>query len=65
MTPQDNDNLFRFIPVRSDDRTVFTCFLEWETATDEITKDGSGCTVKVHDLVHVKKGIGKSYTLIL
>jgi SAM-dependent methyltransferase len=35
------ENLDRFIPVRSDDRTVFTCFLEFEPAT-----------VKVHDLVY-------------
>jgi phospholipid N-methyltransferase len=48
-------NSDRFIPVRSDERTVFTCFLEWETEGEE---DGSGCLVKVHDLVHVKKGIG-------
>jgi SAM-dependent methyltransferase len=33
--------LERFIPVRSDDDIVFTCFLEFEPAT-----------VKVHDLVH-------------
>lgn len=46
----------RFIPVRSDERTVFTCFLEWDG--EPIEKDGSGCTIKVHDLVHVKKGIG-------
>jgi hypothetical protein len=36
-------DLDRFIPVRSDDRTIFTCFLEYEPAT-----------VKVHDLVHRK-----------
>ena len=47
----------RFIPVRSDERTVFTCFLEWEEAQDP-QSDGSGCTIRVHDLVHVKKGIG-------
>lgn len=46
----------RFIPVRSDERTVFTCFLEWDRG--KVHADGSGCTVKVHDLVHVKKGIG-------
>ncbi|KAJ2999153.1 T-complex protein 1 subunit beta [Globomyces sp. JEL0801] len=46
----------RFIPIRSDERTVFTCFLEWENnATEE---DGTGCTIKVNDLIHVKKGIG-------
>jgi hypothetical protein len=33
--------LERFIPVRSDDRTVFTCFLEFEPHS-----------VKVHDLVY-------------
>ena len=33
--------LARFIPVRSDDTTVFTCFLEFEPET-----------VKVHDLVY-------------
>jgi protein-L-isoaspartate O-methyltransferase len=33
--------LERFIPVRADDKTVFTCFLEFEPET-----------VKVHDLVH-------------
>jgi protein-L-isoaspartate O-methyltransferase len=33
--------LERFIPVRSDDTTVFTCFLEYEPET-----------VKVHDLVY-------------
>jgi SAM-dependent methyltransferase len=50
---QDTD---RFIPVKSDERTVFTCFLEWVGAPTE--EDGSGCIIKVHDLVHVKKGIG-------
>jgi SAM-dependent methyltransferase len=35
------DELDRFIPVRSDENTIFTCFLEYE---DE--------TVKVHDLVY-------------
>jgi hypothetical protein len=48
----------RFIPVKSDERTVFTCFLEWETALDHVLEDGSGSTIKVNDLVHVKKGIG-------
>ena len=37
----ETKELERFIPVRSDDRTVFTCFLEFEPAT-----------VKVHDLVY-------------
>jgi SAM-dependent methyltransferase len=35
------EDLDRFIPVRSDERMIFTCFLEFEPAT-----------VKVHDLVH-------------
>jgi SAM-dependent methyltransferase len=47
----------RFIPVKSDERTVFTCFLEWERGLKE-EEDGSGCVIKVTDLVHVKKGIG-------
>ncbi len=34
----------RFIPVRSDDNTIFTCFLEYE-------KD----FVNVHDIIHKKK----------
>jgi len=46
--------LDRFIPVKSDDDTVFTCFLEYEPET-----------VKVHDLVHRKKdgnwSLNKSY----
>ncbi|TPX61667.1 hypothetical protein PhCBS80983_g01013 [Powellomyces hirtus] len=57
----------RFIPVRSDAMTVFTCFLEWENdnnnnnnntdaPTNAVQEDGSGRRVKVHDLVHVKKG---------
>jgi predicted RNA methylase len=33
--------LDRFIPVRSDENTIFTCFLEYETET-----------VKVHDIVY-------------
>jgi hypothetical protein len=37
--------LDRFIPVRSDDDTVFTCFLEYEPET-----------VKVHDLVYRRSG---------
>jgi 2-polyprenyl-3-methyl-5-hydroxy-6-metoxy-1,4-benzoquinol methylase len=37
----ETKELERFIPVRSDDKTVFTCFLEFEPET-----------VKVHDLVH-------------
>lgn len=35
------DGLDRFIPIKHDDRTIFTCFLEYE---DE--------TVKVHDLIY-------------
>jgi SAM-dependent methyltransferase len=35
----------RFIPVRSDDSTIFTCFLEYEKAI-----------VKVHDLLYRKEG---------
>jgi SAM-dependent methyltransferase len=37
----ETKELERFIPVRSDDNIVFTCFLEFEPAT-----------VKVHDLVY-------------
>jgi 2-polyprenyl-3-methyl-5-hydroxy-6-metoxy-1,4-benzoquinol methylase len=37
----ETKELERFIPVRSDEQTVFTCFLEFEPAT-----------VKVHDLVY-------------
>jgi hypothetical protein len=37
----ETKELDRFIPVRSDDKTVFTCFLEFEPDT-----------VKVHDLVY-------------
>jgi hypothetical protein len=36
--------LDRFIPVKSDDHAIFTCFLEYE-------KD----TVKVHDIIYEKK----------
>lgn len=39
--------LDRFIPVKSDDDTIFTCFLEYEEHT-----------VKVHDLVHKKEDGG-------
>jgi len=39
--------LDRFIPVRSDERTIMTCVLEYEAET-----------VKVHDLVHVREGQG-------
>ncbi|KAJ3153675.1 hypothetical protein HDU86_005174 [Geranomyces michiganensis] len=51
----------RFVPVRSDNMTVFTCFLEWDSvpgaaAAGVVEPDGSGRRVKVHDLVHVKKG---------
>lgn len=41
--------LDRFIPVRSDDRRVMTCFLEYETAE----------TVVVHDLINVRDDDGK------
>ena len=37
----ETKELERFIPVRNDEQTVFTCFLEFEPAT-----------VKVHDLVY-------------
>jgi len=40
--------LDRFIPVRSDDSTVFTCFLEYESDA-----------VKVHDLVYRKQADGR------
>jgi predicted RNA methylase len=40
--------LDRFIPVRSDDATVFTCFLEYEPET-----------VKVHDLVYRRQDDGR------
>jgi len=39
--------LDRFIPVRSDDTTIFTCFLEYEPST-----------VKVHDLVYRRDAAG-------
>lgn len=42
--------LDRFIPVRSDERTIFTCFLEYEPDT-----------VKVHDLVHRKSDAGWTF----
>ena len=46
--------LDRFIPVKSDDNIIFTCFLEYEPET-----------VKVHDLVYKKKNgrwtLNKSY----
>jgi SAM-dependent methyltransferase len=38
----------RFIPVRSDDDKIMTCFLEFENAD----------SVVVHDLVHVRQGKG-------
>ena len=37
----ETKELERFLPVRSDERTIFTCFLEFEPTT-----------VKVHDLVY-------------
>jgi SAM-dependent methyltransferase len=45
---RDATELDRFIPVRSDDTTIFTCFLEYEPET-----------VKVHDLVHRKQEDGR------
>lgn len=45
------EHLDRFIPVRSDDTTVFTCFLEYEPDT-----------VKVHDLVHRKSDDGWDFS---
>jgi hypothetical protein len=39
--------LDRFLPVKSDENIIFTCFLEYETET-----------VKVHDIVY-KKSLGK------
>jgi SAM-dependent methyltransferase len=42
---QELSELDRFIPVRSDNRTIFTCFLEYE-------KD----FVKVHDIIYEKMG---------
>jgi SAM-dependent methyltransferase len=44
----DAAELDRFIPVRSDDTTLLTCFLEYEPET-----------VKVHDLVYKKQGDGR------
>ena len=40
----------RFIPVRSDDDKIMTCFLEFENED----------SVVVHDLVHVRQGVGWS-----
>jgi hypothetical protein len=37
----------RFIPVRSDDNIIFTCFLEYEPET-----------VKIHDIVYTKTNDG-------
>ncbi|KAI9103063.1 S-adenosyl-L-methionine-dependent methyltransferase [Phlyctochytrium arcticum] len=49
----------RFVPVRSDAMTVFTCFLEWEKdGQSAVDEDGSGARIRVHDLVHIKKGNG-------
>ncbi|MGD8799417.1 MAG: hypothetical protein PVJ44_12880, partial [Desulfobacterales bacterium] len=42
---QTRVGLDRFIPVRSNDTTIFTCFLEYQ-------KD----SVQVHDIVYEKKG---------
>ncbi len=41
------ENLDRFIPVKQDDDTVFTCFLEYEPNF-----------VKVHDLVYIRSDAG-------
>ena len=41
---QPVEGLDRFIPVRADERTIFTCFVEYERET-----------VKVHDLVYVRR----------
>ncbi|HEX6998658.1 MAG TPA: class I SAM-dependent methyltransferase [Gammaproteobacteria bacterium] len=41
---QELTDLDRFLPVRADDTTIFTCFLEYEPAS-----------VKVHDLVYRKQ----------
>jgi SAM-dependent methyltransferase len=48
-------DLDRFIPVRSDENTVFTCFLEYE--------DPSGETVKVHDIVYRRDAPGGEWRL--
>lgn len=40
------EGLDRFIPVRSDDNTIMTCFLEYESAE----------SVVVHDLVYLRDG---------
>ncbi len=45
---RDATELDRFIPVRSDDSTVFTCFLEYEPET-----------VRVHDLVYRRQHDGR------
>ena len=51
---QELSELNRFIPIKSDDNIIFTCFLEYEPHT-----------VKVHDLVYYRDGNGwqlnKSY----
>ena len=44
---QELNELDRFLPVKSDENIIFTCFLEYETEA-----------VKVHDLVY-KKSLGK------
>jgi hypothetical protein len=40
------EGLDRFIPVRSDDNTIMTCFLEYESAESAV----------VHDLVYARDG---------
>jgi 2-polyprenyl-3-methyl-5-hydroxy-6-metoxy-1,4-benzoquinol methylase len=44
---RETQDLDRFLSVRSDESTIFTCFLEFEPET-----------VKVHDLVHRKQSSG-------
>ena len=44
---QELKGLDRFIPVRSDDKIIFTCFLEYEVET-----------VKVHDIIYKKTAEG-------
>lgn len=48
---EDVTGLDRFIPLRSDDRMILTCFLEYEPGT-----------VKVHDLVYRKNDAGWELT---
>jgi hypothetical protein len=48
LASSESFGLDRFIPVRSDDRRVMTCFLEYETAE----------TVVVHDLINLRDDDG-------